>query len=114
MSGILTYIALQGNADHLPTGPDVIETALVTDWLSFLDREVYSEAFKMILVPEVFIGAGSGHDRIKDRGSFLVYQHFTKTEGLLAGKAFAIAGRITMVDFNLYLFARWYKELWPT
>lgn len=113
MPAILTYLAAISDAPDLAMGDNYEETAKLIDWLSFLEAKVYGLAFKVISTSEQFIGAGSGHGRIVQRAYFLLEHYFAGIEARLVDRVFVLSARPTVVDFSLYVFARWYKELWP-
>ena len=113
MPAILTYLAATSHAPDMATGYNYEETAKLIDWLSFLETKVYGLAFQMLAAPHQFIGAGSGHDRIIQRAHRLLEYNFTGIEARLVDMVFVIGSRPTVVDLNLYVFARWYRELWP-
>jgi glutathione S-transferase len=113
MPAILTYLAVQGDEEQLLLGRNAVEKAAVAHHLFHLAARVHFIAFRMLAAPETFIeGEAGSHKAIQLRGRNLLHQIFVEINTALTNKTFAI-GRLTAVDFNLYVFARWYKELWP-
>jgi glutathione S-transferase len=113
MPAILTYLAVREGKEQEFLGSGAEEKAAVAHWLSLLDEKVHGMAVKMMAAPTWFIvGEDGSHQAIWARGHAHLLDFFGKINTSLANAPFAVGGRPTVVDFNLYVFARWYKELW--
>jgi glutathione S-transferase len=113
MPAILTYLAVTGFANWLILGDNLVETAVLTNLMSCLESKI-GTAFKMVAAPEHFTGAREHqHFGIIDRARDLINSYFVFFEQRLVGNAFLFGAREKVLDFSLYVFARWYKELWP-
>lgn len=114
MPAILTYLAVRGGQPGL-LGSSARDTAMVMHWLSLLDGKLHNTAFKMMAVPHYFTIDGTAHTchtAIWARGQALVHEFFFKIDTSLAGVVYAVGNNLTVVDFNLYIFARWYDEMY--
>jgi glutathione S-transferase len=114
MPAILTYLTLRGRQEGELMGRNESEKVVVMQWLSYLEGKLYSRAFKMMGNPESFSAEASSHRGIQVKGKAFLELCFGKINESLAGKEYTVCKRCTVVDFNLYMFARWYKELWPS
>ena len=113
MPAILTFLTLRGRQEGELMGRDVTEKVTVMEWLSYLEGKLYGRAFKMMGNPESFLAEASSHQGIHAMGKTYLEFCFGRINGSLVGKEYTVCKRLTVVDFNLYMFARWYKELWP-
>ena len=113
MPAILTYLAVRGGAEGELLGRNKTEKAVVMQWLSWLEAKVYSKAFRMLGAPETFSEQAASHQGICDAARSILHHAFQKINRNLVGMNHTVGGRFTVVDLNLYMFARWYKELWP-
>jgi glutathione S-transferase len=113
MPAVLTYIASRGRDPQQLLGTDEFEKAMVAEWLAFLDGRLHRRAFLMVSAPRRFIVAGNGdHNAIAARGRRYIEQYFTNIDGYLSSRNFAVGERFTVVEFYLYVFARWYDTLY--
>jgi glutathione S-transferase len=113
MPAVLTYVASRGRDPQQLLGRDELEKAMVAEWLAFLDGALHGRAFLMASAPRRFVEAGNGdHNAIAARGRRYIEQYFRQIEGKLSGRNFAVGERLTVVEFNLYVFARWYEALY--
>jgi glutathione S-transferase len=113
MPAVLTYIASQGRDPQQLLGRNELEKAIVTEWLAYLDGALHGRAFLMASAPEKFVEAENvDHDAIAARGRHYIERYFREIDGKLSGRNFAVGERFTVVEFYLYVFARWYETLY--
>lgn len=110
MPALLTHIALQApDAELLGSTP--LQRVRVAEWLAWLAGSLHGNAFAMVFRPGRFSDDEGTHASIREKGIKSVKQGFERVErGLRAGK-WAVGEAVTVVDFNLYIFARWGKEM---
>lgn len=114
MPAILTYIAVRTNMAQQLLGSTAEEKIMVINWLSLLEGMLYGVAFKMMAVPPYFTTGGPAKvcDAIWTRGEFFALDVFAKINTRLTGRAWAIGDHYTVVDFNLFVFSRWFDDLY--
>jgi glutathione S-transferase len=113
MPAVLTYIASRGRDPQQLLGRNELEKAIVAEWLAYLDGALHGRAFLMASAPEKFVEAENvDHDAIAARGRHYIERYFREIDGKLSGRNFAVGERFTVVEFYLYVFARWYETLY--
>lgn len=112
MPAILTYIALSASASsgEALLGKGVLERARVAEWLAWLAGTVHGNGFAMLFRPGRFSADISTHSSIKEQGEKVVKGCFQRIEKRLSGREFAVGDALTLVDLNVYVFARWWVE----
>ena len=128
---ILLYIAdlaasLPATEDSAPkpslAGSNPLNRALVTSWLSFLSGSVHGQAFSALYRPRRFIDTTlypGGEKAVREagrRGIDLFYgqveERLVEAKGKGEGEGeYAVGGELSVVDFNLYVFYRWGRDL---
>lgn len=113
MPAILTYIALQApekQAQQL-LGDSALERARVAEWLAWLAGTVHGSGFAMLFKPARFSADEAAYPAIKEQGEKVIKNCFQRIEERLRGKEFAVGDALTLVDFNVYVFARWWIDI---
>lgn len=112
MPAILTYIALSAGTEEGDAllGQSVLGRARVAEWLAWLAGTVHGNGFAMLLKPGRFSSDSSTHNSIKEQGEKVVKKCFQRIEERLRGREWAVGDAFTVVDLNVYVFARWWVE----
>ncbi|KAK5651186.1 hypothetical protein OQA88_12734 [Cercophora sp. LCS_1] len=110
---IITYVAsLPSNPTLL--GTNAIERAQIHSWLSFLSGSVHGQAYGALWRPRRYVD-GEAHPEaeewVRQAGRKNVERFYGMIEERLPGDGFAVGGRLSVADFNLYLFWRWGVDL---
>ncbi|KAG5658103.1 hypothetical protein KAF25_007054 [Fusarium avenaceum] len=106
MPAILTFIAsLIPNENLLGATP--IQRAKVLEWLVVLSGTLHGIGYGPVLRPGRFSDDTAHHDAIKAKGVGVVRECFQRIEDQLKGSEFMVGQALTIVDFNIYVFARW-------
>ena len=113
MPAILTYIALcAGNEEgEALLGKGVVGRARVAEWLAWLAGTVHGTGFAMLFRPARFSADPSAHASIKEQGKVVVEKCFQRINDRLKGREWAVGDALTVVDLNVYVFARWWVEI---
>lgn len=107
---ILTYISSLAPDNQL-LGRDALERARVAEWLAWLAGTLHGSGFAMWLRPGRFSDDQATHDAIRAKGMKVILSSFDRIEIRLQGRTFAVGQALTVVDFYLYIFTRWGKEI---
>ncbi|KAF5021796.1 hypothetical protein F66182_6171 [Fusarium sp. NRRL 66182] len=106
---VLNYISsLVPDENLLGVGP--LQRAKVAEWLAFLSGTVHGLGYGPLLRPSRFSDDAAMHDAIRAKGKKLKDESYEAIEKALEGREFAVGQALTVVDFNLYVYARWAKE----
>ncbi|KAF3000925.1 hypothetical protein E8E13_008609 [Curvularia kusanoi] len=111
MPAILTYIALQAPEEQNLLGASVMERVRVAEWLAWLSGTLHGNAFVMLFKPGRLTGDEAAFVAIKEKGMGVAKACFQRIEKRLEGRENAVGKGWTVVDFNLYIFARWGKQI---
>lgn len=107
---ILSYISSRAPQARL-FGPDSLSHSRVVEWLSYLSGTVHGRGFGLLFRPGRFSDDEGDYDKLRAKGREFVGSCFGSIDGRLKGKKFAVGEELTVVDFYLYIFARWGKEV---
>lgn len=88
-----------------------MERVRVAEWLAWLSGTLHGNAFVMLLQPGRLTGDETAYVAIKEKGMAVAKACFQRIEKKLEGKENAVGKEWTVVDFNLYIFARWGKQI---
>ncbi|OSS43498.1 hypothetical protein B5807_11873 [Epicoccum nigrum] len=114
MPAILTYIALAaggGKGELLLGEGGALERASVAEWLAWLAGTLHGNGFAMLFRPGRFSGDEGAHAGIKEQGVRVVERCFRRIEERVRGREWVVGEKLTVVDFNVYVFARWWVEI---
>ncbi|KAF5006234.1 hypothetical protein FDECE_7394 [Fusarium decemcellulare] len=92
-------------------GVEPLERARVAEWLAFLSGRLHGVGFGMQFRPNRFHDDPEIFESIQAKGRKVIEESFDRIEKRLAGRQFAVGKGLTVVDFNLYIFSRWGKEI---
>ena len=125
---ILLYLASLFPERYL-AGATTLERAQVTSWLCFLSTSVHGQGYGPLSHPDRYIARGDGGRQypqaqgdmeraVREAGRRSIEGFYRQVEGRLpaceenkGGQGFfAVSGRLTVVDFYLYLFYRWGRD----
>ncbi|KAH7193798.1 glutathione S-transferase [Fusarium flagelliforme] len=110
MPAILSFISsLVPNECLLGSTP--FENAKVMEWLVFLSGTLHGLGYGAFLRPGRFSDDESAHEGIKEKGSRVVEEAFGRIDHGYKGREFIVGKGLTVVDFNVYVFARWAGEV---
>lgn len=107
---LLSYISSLAPQANL-FGHDSLSHARVMEWLSYLSGSVHGRGFGLLFRPGRFSDDEGDFDKLRAKGKEFVRSCFGLIDGRLKGKKFAIGEEISVVDFYLYIFARWGREV---
>jgi glutathione S-transferase len=106
MPAILTFIAsLIPNEKLLGVTP--LQRAKVLEWLVVLSGTLHGIGYGAVLRPNRFSDDTAHHDAIQAKGARVVRECFQRIDDQLKGREFMVGQALTVVDFNIYVFARW-------
>lgn len=110
MPGVLTYVAaLVPHLKLLGDGP--LEQAKIAEWMAWLSETVHCLGFVAYLREARFVDDEAVFPALKRRGKEVIEKSLATIDESLKGREFAVGGRLTVVDFNLYPFWRWGSKL---
>ncbi|KAF5570897.1 transcriptional activator CMR1 [Fusarium phyllophilum] len=110
MPAILSYISsLIPKENLLGTGP--IQKAKVLEWLVFLSGTLHGLGYGAWLRPGRFIDDVADHDKVRGKGREVIHESFKRIDDGLKNGEFIVGNALTVVDFNVYIFARWAHEV---
>lgn len=92
-------------------GHDSLSHARVMEWLSYLSGSVHGRGFGLLFRPGRYSDDEKDFDKLRVKGKEFVGSCFGLIDSRLKGKTFAVGDELTAVDFYLYIFARWGKEV---
>ncbi|KAM0352354.1 hypothetical protein ACHAPU_002019 [Fusarium lateritium] len=109
MPAILSYIATLVPSENL-AGVTPIQRAKVQEWLAVLSGTLHGIGYGPFLRPGRFSDDAAHHGAIKAKGATVVRESFKRIDDALKGREFIVGEALTVVDFNVYVFARWAHE----
>ncbi|KAM0236570.1 hypothetical protein ACHAP5_009381 [Fusarium lateritium] len=109
MPAILTFIASLIPDENL-LGVTPFQRAKVLEWLVVLSGTLHGVGYGPFLRPGRFSDDTAHHDAIKTKGASVVRECFKRIDDQLKGREFMVGQELTVVDFNIYVFARWAHE----
>lgn len=92
-------------------GREGLDRARVSEWLNWLSGTVHGLGFAMIRRPNRFSNDETTFESIRAKGMEVMRKCFDRIESRMEGKEWAVGNAITAVDFYLYIFLRWGKEI---
>ena len=92
-------------------GKDSLAHAHVVQWLSYLSGSVHGRGFGLLFRPSRFSDDEQDFDKLKAKGKEFLGSCFRLIDGRLEDKKFAVGDQVTVVDFYLYIFAIWGKQV---
>lgn len=92
-------------------GHDNLSQARVLEWFSYLSGSVHGRGFGLLFRPGRFSDDEKDFDKLRAKGKEFVGSCFGLIDGRLRGKRLAVGEEVTAVDFYLYIFARWGREV---
>ncbi|KAF9770233.1 hypothetical protein IL306_012248 [Fusarium sp. DS 682] len=110
MPAILSYISSLIPQENL-FGATPFQQAKVLEWLVFLSGTLHGLGFGAWLRPGRFSDDGTVHDGIREKGRELIHECLKRIDNGIKGCEFIVGNILTVVDFNVYIFARWVREL---
>lgn len=106
MPAILTFIASLISNENL-LGATPFQRAKVLEWLVVLSGTLHGIGYGPVLRPGRFSDDTAHHDAIKAKGVGVVRECFQRIDNQLKGSDFMVGQALTVVDLNVYIFARW-------
>jgi glutathione S-transferase len=110
MPAILTFISSLNPNERL-LGSTPFENAKVLEWLVFLSGTLHGLGYGAFLRPGRFSDDENAFEGIKGRGRKVIEESFGRIDGGYKGREFIVGTGLTVVDFNVYVFARWAHEV---
>ncbi|KAI1015928.1 hypothetical protein LB505_003977 [Fusarium chuoi] len=110
MPAILSYISSLVPGENL-FGIGPIQQAKVLEWLVFLSGTLHGLGYGAWLRPGRFSGDVADHKRIRAKGRDVIHESFKRIEDGLKNREYIVGNALTVVDFNVYIFARWAHEV---
>ncbi|KAM0302900.1 hypothetical protein ACHAPM_003685 [Fusarium culmorum] len=110
MPAILSYISSLIPKENL-MGITSFQNAKVMEWLVFLSGTLHGLGYGAWLRPGRFSDDLSAHGEIRAKGKNIIHESFKRIDDGYRGHQFAIGKHLTVVDFNVYVFARWAHEV---
>ncbi|KAF4343733.1 glutathione S-transferase [Fusarium beomiforme] len=106
MPAILSFISsLIPTENLLGVGP--FEQAKVLEWLVFLSGTLHGLGYGAWLRPGRFSDDVAMHDKIRAKGREVIHESFKRIDNGIKDRDFIVGNALTMVDLNVYVFARW-------
>ncbi|KAJ4022595.1 hypothetical protein NW766_001636 [Fusarium irregulare] len=109
MPAILSFISSLVPNERL-LGSTPFENAKVMEWLVFLSGNLHGLGYGAFLRPGRFSDDEKAHEGIKDKGRKVIEDSFRRIDDGYKGREFIVGKGLTLVDFNVYVFARWAHE----
>ncbi|EXM17215.1 Glutathione S-transferase, N-terminal [Fusarium oxysporum f. sp. vasinfectum] len=110
MPAILSYISsLLPKENLLGFGP--VEQAKVLEWLVFLSGTLHGLGYGAWFRPGRFSADVTAHDKIRASGREVIHESFKRIDNGVKDCEFIVGNALTVVDFNVYAFARWAHEV---
>ncbi|KAF5633621.1 transcriptional activator CMR1 [Fusarium sp. NRRL 52700] len=110
MPAILNYISSLVPEENL-FGIGKIQEAKVLEWLVFLSGTLHGVGYGAWLRPGRFNADTAAHDKVRAKGREVIHESFKRIDDGLKSREFMIGNALTVVDFNVYIFARWAHEV---
>ncbi|RBR03594.1 uncharacterized protein FIESC28_11734 [Fusarium coffeatum] len=109
MPAILSFISSLIPGKRLMSSTP-FENAKVMEWLVFLSGTLHGLGYGAFLRPGRFSDNEKGYEGIKDKGRKVIEESFRRIDNGYKGREFIVGKGLTVVDFNVYVFARWAHE----
>ncbi|EXL98588.1 hypothetical protein NOF04DRAFT_6140 [Fusarium oxysporum II5] len=110
MPAILSYMnSLLPKENLFGIGP--IQQAKVLEWLVFLSGTLHGLGYGGWLAPGRFSDDVTAHDKIRAKGREVIHECFRRIDDRVKDHEFIVGSALTVVDFNVYIFARWAHEV---
>jgi glutathione S-transferase len=123
MPAVLTYIAsialesrdsLDVKSEEVASllGRTVLEKAQIVQWLAYLSGTLHSLGFAALWRP--YRAAGDHEEAyaaVREKGREIIDLVFSRIEHQIGGKKYLLGDQLALVDFNIYVFYRWGREL---
>lgn len=103
---LLNYISSLAPEKNLMAS-EGMDRARVAEWLNILSGTLHGSGFAMFWRPMRFTDDKAAYDSITAKGRAVILQTYQRIEAALKDRAFAVGDSLTVVDFYLYVFARW-------
>ncbi|KAK6725087.1 hypothetical protein QX201_003848 [Fusarium graminearum] len=110
MPAILSYISSLIPKENL-MGITSFQNAKVMEWLVFLSGTLHGLGYGAWLRPGRFSDDLSAHGGIRAKGKNIIHESFKRIDDGYREHQFAVGKHLTVVDFNVYVFARWAHEV---
>ncbi|RGP79313.1 hypothetical protein FLONG3_2542 [Fusarium longipes] len=110
MPAILSYISSLVPKENL-LGTTPFQNAKALEWLAFLSGTLHGLGYGAFMRPGRFSDDVSAHDGIRVRGKGLIHESFKRIDNGYKDSEFAVGQALTAVDFNVYVFGRWTREV---
>ncbi|KAM5352755.1 hypothetical protein ACJ41O_005477 [Fusarium nematophilum] len=107
---VLNYISSTVPEENL-LGGDALERARVSEWLNWLSGTLHGLGFVGLWRPYRFSDDEAAFEAIRARGRKVIDESFERIESRLEGREWAVGGGLTVVEFYLYVYARWGKKI---
>ena len=109
MPAILSFISSLIPDERL-LGSTSFENAKIVEWLVFLSGTLHGLGYGAFLRPVRFSDEEKAYEGIKDNGRKVIEESFRRIDNGCKGREFIVGKGLTVVDFNVYVFARWAHE----
>lgn len=110
MPAILSYISSLIPNEKL-LGVTAFQNAKVLEWLVFLSGTLHGLGYGAWLRPVRFSDDASAYEGIRAKGKTVIEESFARINNAYQDSQFAVGSGLTVVDFNVYVFARWAHEV---
>ncbi|KAF5637308.1 glutathione S-transferase [Fusarium tjaetaba] len=110
MPAVLSFISSLIPEENL-FGIGPIQQAKVLEWLVFLSGRLHGLGYGAWLRPGRFSDDVTAHDKIRANGRDVIHESFKRIDEGLENRDFIVGDALTVVDFNVYIFARWAHEV---
>ncbi|KAF5987731.1 glutathione S-transferase GST-6.0 [Fusarium bulbicola] len=110
MPAILSFISSLVPKENL-LGIGIVQQAKVLEWLVFLSGTLHGLGYGAWLRPGRFSDDVTAQGDIRAKGREVIHESFRRIEDGLKNREFIVGNALTVVDFNVYIFARWAHEV---
>ncbi|RBR14940.1 hypothetical protein FVER53590_29315 [Fusarium verticillioides] len=110
MPAVLSFISSLIPEENL-FGIGPAQQAKILEWLVFLSGTLHGLGYGAWLRPGRFSDDVTAHDKIRANGREIIHESFKRIDEGLKNQEFIIGNALTVVDFNVYIFARWAHEV---
>ncbi|KAF5578369.1 glutathione S-transferase [Fusarium pseudocircinatum] len=110
MPAVLSFISSLIPEENL-FGIGPVQQAKVLEWLVFLSGTLHGLGYGAWLRPGRFSDDVTAHDKIRANGREVIHESFKKIDEGVKNREFIVGNTLTVVDFNVYIFARWAHEV---
>jgi glutathione S-transferase len=92
-------------AQLLPEDP--VQFARAVEWMGWLGSNLHQTGVRTVFRPERFVSDPAVADKVAEKGREMVRSGMADIDSRLAGKAWALGERYSLVDAYLLVFFRW-------